>query len=428
MSLYVPRRAVLGGGIAALAAIFGRSIAACSSDDGNNNATPAEDAGPEEDASTSVDAGDGEEFPYEPVTRPKIVSRIAAIGPLGAANADGIRLPPGFTGRIVAKSGTPTIPGKPHEWHSAPDGGACFPLADGGFVYVSNSEVPLVGGVSALRFDSAGNAVDAYRILDKTSVNCAGGPTPWDTWLSCEEVEKGRVHECDPKGKLPAIARPALGVFKHEAAAVDPIQHRVYLTEDEPNGCFYRFVPDKLRKDGFANLSSGKLEVAVVGADGKVTWAEVPDPQYTGETPTRLQVANATKFSGGEGIWWHAGIVYFTTKGTNEVWAYDTNTQTLTVLYDPTKSDGGAILSGVDNVTVSASGDVLVAEDGGDMQVVAILPSGEQKALVQLEGYESSEITGPAFDPSGTRLYFSSQRGPKGGTTFEVTGPFHELA
>ena len=63
------------------------------------------------------------------------------------------------------------------------------------------------------------------------------------------------------------------------------------------------------------------------------------------------------------------------------------------------------------------------------MRIVAILPSGELKPLVQIEGQDSSEITGPAFDPSGTRLYFSSQRatGSLGGITYEITGPFHEL-
>ena len=107
MSIYVPRRAVLGGGVAVLAAIFGRSISGCSDDD--NKTTPTDDAGGGEDADASVDAGTGDESPYEPVTRPKLVSKIAAIGPLGAANADGMLLPPGFTGRIVAKSNTVTI-------------------------------------------------------------------------------------------------------------------------------------------------------------------------------------------------------------------------------------------------------------------------------------------------------------------------------
>ena len=105
----------------------------------------------------------------------------------------------------------------------------------------------------------------------------------------------------------------------------------------------------------------------------------------------------------------------------------DVATNVMSVLYD-----GEAMamppIRGVDNLTVSASGDVLVAEDGGSMQIVAILPSGETRVLVQVVGQDTSEITGPAFDPSGTRLYFSSQRGPAMGTTYEITGPFHEPA
>ena len=414
------RRAILQGGLAGLAFVLSRSLVGCSNTDGAAS-PPAPDGG--------IDGAgtDGEELGYSPVARPKLVSTIAAIGPLGEPDANGVRVPAGFTARIVGKSSKPPIDGKDFLWHSAPDGGATFPLEDGGWVYVSNSEVPIAGGVSALRFDATGTLVDAYRILDGTDVNCAGGPTPWGTWLSCEEVYKGRVYECDPRGEHEAVVRPALGTFKHEAAAVDPVQHRIYLTEDEPDGCFYRFVPDGLNRHGFANLSAGKLEVAQVAADGKVTWHVLPDPLFDGDVPTREQVVAATRFDGGEGIWWHDGVVYFTTKGDNCVRAYDTRTETISVLYDA-KATAEPVLSGVDNVTVSASGDVLVAEDGGDMQVVAILPSGELKPLVQLVDYPESEITGPAFDPSGTRLYFSSQRGPKGGTTFEITGPFHAPA
>ena len=361
------------------------------------------------------------------IARPKLVSTIASIGPLGEPDANGVRVAEGFTARIVGKSGEPAIKGRDLVYHSAPDGGATFPLDDGGWIYVSNSELPLVGGVGARRVDVCGALVDAYRILEETNVNCAGGPTPWNTWLSCEEIERGRVHECDPRGERKALVRPALGTFRHEAATVDPIQHRVYLTEDEPDGCLYRFVPDGLGSHGFASLASGRLEVAAVAADGKVTWHVLPDPAFEGDVPTREQVAAATHFDGGEGIWWHDGVVYFTTKGDNRVRAYDTRTETVSVLYDATTAPD-PILRGVDNITVSASGDVLVAEDGGDMQVVAILPTGELKPLVQLVDYPDSEITGPAFDPSGTRLYFSSQRGPRRGTTFEITGPFHAPA
>jgi len=415
------RRAVLQGGLAGLAMVLSRSLVACSKTSGDAG-VPALDA-----TEGGVDTAIGEDLGYVGPPRPKLVSAIAAIGPLGAPDANGVRVPDGFTARIVGKSSKPPIDGKDLLWHSAPDGGATFPTDDGGWIYVSNSELPLAGGVGALRFDAEGKLVDAYRILEGTNVNCAGGPTPWNTWLSCEEVYNGRVYECDPRGQQTAIVRPALGTFKHEAAAVDPLLHRVYLTEDEPDGCFYRFVPDGLGKHGFASLASGKLEVAQVAADGKVTWHTLPDPTFEGDVPTREQVPMATHFDGGEGIWWHDGVVYFTTKGDDRVRAYDTRSERVSVLYDA-RSDPNPVLTGVDNVTVSASGDVLVAEDGGDMQIVAILPSGELKPLVQLVDYPDSEITGPAFDPSGTRLYFSSQRGRKGGTTFEITGPFHAPA
>jgi secreted PhoX family phosphatase len=399
--------------------LMSRSFAGCA-----DERTRAAGTGVALGADAGEDASAIDEFPYEPIARQKLVSNIAAIGALGDPDANGVRLAPGFTARIVGESGKAPLGAKGHLWHSAPDGGATFPTADGGWIYVSNSELPFGGGVGALRFDAAGAIVDVYPILEGTNLNCAGGPTPWDTWLSCEEFYRGRVHECDPHGRRPAVVRPALGTFRHEAAAIDPIRHHVYLTEDEPDGCLYRFTPAMLGAHGFANLSAGRLEVAEVRADGSLTWHLLPDPLFDADVPTRKQVLAATHFDGGEGIWWHAGVVYFTTKGDNRVRAYDTVGEKLSVLYDAAAATD-PILSGVDNVTVSVSGDVLVAEDGGDMQIVAILPAGELKPLVQLVGYPESEITGPAFDPTGTRLYFSSQRGARGGTTFEVTGPFH---
>jgi uncharacterized protein len=357
---------------------------------------------------------------------PVLTSNLAAVGKLGPADANGVKLPPGFTSRIVATSDEKVLPGSDYVWHPAPDGGATFATPDGGWIYVSNAEVPFTGGVGALKFDSEGELVDAYRILDGTSGNCAGGATPWGTWLSCEEMLRGHVFECDPTGKKEAVDLPALGSFRHEAAVIDPVEHRAYLTEDEDDGCFYRFVPDALTADGHADLTVGKLQVAEVGPDDRVIWHDLPDPTYEGPTATRKQVPAATRFDGGEGCVYHAGVVYFSTKGDGRVWAYHTATQTLDVLYDA-KTSADPILDGVDNLTVTCCGDVLVAEDGGDMQVVAILPDGTLKALLQVE-HDGSEITGIAFDPAGKRLYFSSQRGVDGGllgVTFEVTGPFH---
>jgi secreted PhoX family phosphatase len=354
-------------------------------------------------------------------------SLIDQIGPLGAADADGVRLPEGFSARIVARSGEPVLPGG-YEWHAWPDGGATFATRDGGWIYVSNSELPLVGGVGALRFDADGELIDAYRILEATSINCAGGPTPWGTWLSCEESELGRVFETDPWGEVEAVERPALGRFKHEAATVDPNLGCVYLSEDQSDGRFYRFESHGVDAQGHISLTDGELQVAVVDEAGGVTWVPVPDP-LAEETPTRLQVPEATVFDGGEGIWWFEGTVYLSTKGDNRVWAYDTTTATLGIVYDRATTPDPDALYGVDNLTVSGCGDVLVAEDGGQMRIVAVMPNGDVKPLVQIEGQPDSEITGPAFDPSGTRLYFSSQRatGVLGGITYEITGPFHEV-
>lgn len=351
------------------------------------------------------------------------ISNIGNLGPLGDPDANGVRLPVGFTSRIVASSGQP-VEGSSYTWHSAPDGGAVFPTEDGGWIYVSNCELSGGnGGVGAIRFSAEGAIVDAYSILQGTSRNCAGGPTPWGTWLSCEEIGSGEVFECDPFGVEPAVVRPALGVCNHEAVAVDPVHEMLYLTEDRSDGRLYRFVPD-----AYPDLTSGTLEVmqVVSGEVGATTWLTVPDPSAA-STPTRDQVPESTAFAGGEGIWFHEGVIYFSTKGDNRVWALETTSDELSLVYDAATSPT-PILTGVDNVVVSAGGDVLVAEDGGDLQIVALTPDGQVLPIIQLVGHDDSEITGPAFDPSRQRLYFSSQRGTAGssdaGITFEVTGPF----
>ncbi|MFD0198650.1 alkaline phosphatase PhoX [Streptomyces albidoflavus] len=344
-------------------------------------------------------------------------------GPIGSADAQGIRLPAGFRSRVVARTGQ-RVAGTSYTWHPAQDGGACY--ADGGgWIYVSNSEVSPDGGAGAIRFSSSGDITGAHRILSGTRTNCAGGSTPWQTWLSCEEVDRGYVYETDPWGVKAAVRRDAMGRFKHEAAAADPVRKVVYLTEDVTDGCFYRFTPTT-----WGDLSAGRLEVLRMGSgtSGAVTWAAVPGPSGAA-TATRNQVSGAKRFNGGEGCHYADDTCWFTTKGDNRVWRYDAVAQRLDLTYDDSLVTGGAApLTGVDNVTGSSSGDLYVAEDGGSMDICVITPDDVVTPFLRIEGQSASEITGPAFSPDGTRLYFSSQRGTSGsssgGITYEVTGPF----
>ena len=132
---------------------------------------------------------------------------VSPYGPLGAPDANGLMLPPGFSSRELAR-GLSQVAGYP--WPVFPDGQATFSTTDGGWILVTNSEslAPAGAGTSAIRFGPDGAIASAYRILGGTNLNCAGGPTPWGTWLSCEEHDAGLVWECDPAGKLGGRGAP----------------------------------------------------------------------------------------------------------------------------------------------------------------------------------------------------------------------------
>ncbi|MBA2240239.1 MAG: DUF839 domain-containing protein [Solirubrobacterales bacterium] len=384
---------------------------------------------------------------WESLARPAKRGR-SPYGRLGAPDANDLRLPDGFSSRIVARGGQP-VEGTSYDWHIFSDGASTFPRKDGGWVLVSNSETPTPvdlpgeipigapgeGGASAIRFAPSGEIADAYRILSGTSSNCAGGATPWRTWLSCEEIDRGQVWECDPDGEKEAKPRPALGLFKHEAVCVDRKTGFLYLSEDEGDGCLYRFRP---RERG--DLRRGKLEVATVAVRGEVSWNAVPDPAAE-QTPTREQVPDATRFERGEGIWFDEGIVYLATTGDSTIRGYDTRLRRMRRIYDP-KLIENPPLTDVDNVTVSRrSGDLFVCEDNGGedpFDLAIITPGGPRRQIRRVARFAKltgprhgepdseavSEVTGVCFNPQETRIYFSSQRAFGVGEIYEVRGPF----
>lgn len=339
-------------------------------------------------------------------------------GPLGAADSNGIRLPEGFRARLVARTGEPVADSE-LPFHADPDGAATFAAPGGGWVYVSNSE-DTPGSVGAVRFDASGTATGYARIADKTAYNCSGGATPWNTWLSCEEVPYGQVWECDPFGRRPAVSRPALGLFKHEAVAVDPVARKLYMTEDIPDGRLYRFTPRR-----WGDLGTGLLEVARVEGT-RVSWFPIRDPLGK-RKETRFQVKESTNFLRAEGIRRIRRTVYIGTTQDSKLHALDLDRQQIRVVYDAFKLSDPPLLA-LDQMTSSPAGELFIAEDNGrpEQGVSVVDPPRTVTRFLTVSGpiHKGSELSGVAFTPAGDRFYFASQRAYGTGAVYEVRGPF----
>ncbi|MFH8801338.1 PhoX family protein [Streptomyces sp. NPDC017936] len=398
-------------------------------------------------------------------------------------------LPEGFRYRVLSREGERLRSGE-GPVPSNHDGMTALPGRRGRVHLVRNHEnrhtaahgVPTVegltydpagkGGCTALTLAPDNGVLDERVAIAGTAVNCAGGPTPWHTWLTCEETEDragtngytkdhGFIFEVDPSDphRTGAVPLTAMGRFQHEAIAVDPRRGVVYETEDafeKPFGLFYRFLPEKplggvgslraggrlqaMRVPGVADLSS--IRETGAAFDG-VEWVDVPDP-LAARTAIRFQdfgpkgITHAQKL---EGCYWGGRCVYFVSsfaRGSDgsaadhygQIWRYDPERRrlTLVIVFGP---DTDVRLPGEspDNICLAPGGGLMVCEDGnGAQHVFGVTRGGEVYAMARgrqnigtPEEPEWGEFAGVTFSPDGRTMYVNCYTP---GTTFAVTGPW----
>ncbi|MFJ7261419.1 alkaline phosphatase PhoX [Streptomyces globosus] len=414
--------------------------------------------------------------------------RVGGYGPLLPDPRGLLDLPAGFAYRVLSRAGEPLRSGEGPVPGNC-DGMAAFAGPSGAVRLVRNHEngpaaalrVPAVpglvydpaarGGCTVLDLAADGRVTAERVALAGTAVNCAGGRTPWGTWLSCEETEDragssgyaedhGWVFEVDPADphRSGAVPLTALGRFAHEAVAVDPATGIVYETEDafvEPFGLFYRFLPARplggpgslraggtlqaLRVRGVPDLSA----VDEPGTELPAEWVPVPDPAADG-TPIRFQdfgpggITHAQKL---EGCYWGGGGVHFVSSFARsaegsaadhhgQVWFHDPRRAVvrLEVLFGPA---AGTVLPGdsPDNICLAPDGGLMVCEDGGGAQYVFGVTRGGEVYPVARNADDVGgpgapqwgEFAGVTFSPDGRTMYVDAYTP---GTTFAVTGPW----
>ena len=300
-------------------------------------------------------------------------------------------------------------------WHFATDGQATFATLgddgapDGGWILVANSEMPFppAGGVSAVEFAPNGDVERAYRILDGTQQNCAGGPTPWGTWLSCEEHDRAGSGSATRPARRRRCVRPALGTFAHEAVCVDPAGERLYLTEDKRRRLLVPLHPGEL-----PNLDAGALEVAIVDARRQGQLGAGPRSgrrQPATRPATRCRARPASTGARAPGS--------TTASSTSRPRATTGSGPTTSRLGDPR----GALRQGGARGRGAAlrrrqhhgrpAGDVYVCEDGADHDICLITPEFEIARFCKLDPEMHSGPHGPARSRA-TRPSASSSRRP----------------
>lgn len=386
-------------------------------------------------------------FPQAIAQVPQSFSRF---GPLRRDPAGLLDLPEGFQYSVLSPEGDSLSDGTIVP--SAHDGMAAFAGAEGTTILVRNHELDptsstAVVAPSTLRYDGNGKGGTTTLVLSRdrqllrhyvslagTIRNCAGGATPWGSWLSCEEdtttpVESalvtqphGYVFEVPAMASSPVQPTPlkALGRFRREAIAVDPRSGILYQTEDRPDGLLYRFTPTQPSNLG----AGGTLEaLRIQNRPGlnthrrfpiqhpvQVDWVPIEEVDPVNDT-VRIEghLKGAAQFSRGEGICYSEGSIYFTcTNGGDrpygQVWRYTPhpNGGSLELLIQP---NDPTVLDFPDNLIMAPWGDLVMCEDGAGQQfLVGLTPNGELYKLAR-NARDTSEFAGICFSPDGNTLF-----------------------
>ena len=390
-----------------------------------------------------------------------------------------LELPKGFRYLTFGWTGDPMDDGA--KTPSMHDGMAAFEGPGGTVILVRNHEVTVGpafadaaydpqagGGTTTIVFDPrAEKIVSARASLAGTVRNCAGGPTPWGSWLTCEESllgpgkdtalaeAHGYIFEVPTDGVSPAKPIKDMGRFVHEAIAVDPKTGIVYETQDQTQAGLYRFMPktrgrladggtlQMLAIDGRLrlDLSRGQREGVTYG----IHWVDIPEPDRAhvdaaaGDMRGVLQQGldrGGALFSRLEGACHHDGKVWVTSTDGGEarmgqVWELDVARERLRLVF---QSPGPDVLNMPDNVCLSPRGALALCEDGTttpclrgltrDGRIItfarnAIRLNGERNNM--MGDYSTREFAGVTYSPDGRWLFFNIQTP---GITFAVTGPW----
>ncbi len=321
------------------------------------------------------------------------------------------------------------------------------------------------GGTSTIVLDvKSGRRQSQYLSLAGTAVNCAGGQTPWGSWLSCEEStlrtgEVGRDHGWvfDVPARQRGLVKPepliGLGRFRHEAAAVDPTNGIVYLTEDRDDGLFYRFVPSEpgqlrrggklqalaLRDDRGADTRNWKALAFAPGTTREVSWVDLDETHSPADDlRARGHASGAAIFARGEGIHRGSDEFYFTcTSGgvakLGQIMRYIPSPHEAKPgeaaapgrLQLFVESRDSLIMDYADNITVSPWGHLIVCEDRSDGEVnhlKGVTPDGKVYTFARLNA--DTELAGVCFTPDGSTMFVNVYHP---GKTLAIKGPWASL-